>query len=116
MKNAYFESLKSYQYNEYLMKNPTKKGCLENAKLAGRATILNNSNNRALIIDDGTTLFLQSYDTLILSVDTFTGEIKKLWDGYSVTTLKHVNEFLQGFGLSFNKKSWQEFDGTYLYY
>ena len=119
--NGYFENLKSYQYNfftgveySYLSKSPTKKGCLENAKIAGRATILNNSNNRALIIDDGTTLFLQSYDTLILSVDTFTGEIKKLWDGYSVTTLKHINEFLKPFGFRFNKKEWLNFNGATL--
>lgn len=80
----------------------------------GRVVILPDSNNRAVTIDDGTKIYLQSYDTLILSVDTFTGEIKKMWDGYSVTTLKHINTFLAGFGLKFNKKSWIDFKGTFL--
>ena len=117
--NGYFENLKSYHYNfftgveySYLSKSPTKKGCLENAKRDGAKTILNNSNNRALIIFDGLNLFLQSYDTLILRIDTKTGDIEKLWDGYSVTTLKHINEFLKPFGFSFNKKAWLDFNGA----
>lgn len=114
MKN-YFDSISHYA-NGYLTETPKKQAVIMNAKIDGRVCILPNSNNRAVTIDDGTTLFLQSYDTLILSIDTFTGKVTKLWDGYSVTTLKHINEFLQGFGLSFNKKSWLEFDGTYLYY
>ena len=114
MKKNYFESLKSYQYNEYLTMNPRKKEVLENANIDGRVVILPDSNNRAVTIDDGEKIFLQSYDTLILSVDTFTGEIVKMWDGYSVTTLKHINTFLAGFGLQFNKKTWEQFHGTTL--
>lgn len=115
MRKNYFESLKSYQYNEYLTMNPRKKEVLGNANIDGRVCILPDSNNRAVTIDDGEKIYLQSYDTLILSVDTFTGEIKKLWDGYSVTTLKHINTFLAGFGLNFNKKTWLNFKGTFLY-
>lgn len=114
MRKNYFESLKSYQYNEYLTMNPRKKEVLENANIDGRVVILPDSNNRAVTIDDGTKIYLQSYDTLILSVDTLTGEIKKLWDGYSVTTLKHINEFLKPFGFRFNKKEWLNFNGATL--
>lgn len=114
MRKNYFESLKNNPYNETLTTQPRKKEVLNNANINGRVSILPNSNNRAIIIDDGEKLFLQSYDTLILSVDTFTGDIKKLWDGYSVTTLKHVNEFLRAFGLSFNKKAWETFGGCKL--
>lgn len=115
MKNNYFESLQTNIYNDYLMEAPKKQAVIRNAKIDGRAVILPDSNNRAVTIDDGTKIYLQSYDTLILSVDTFTGEVKKLWDGYTVTTLKHINTFLAGFGLNFNKKTWLNFKGTFLY-
>lgn len=115
MKGYYFESLKTNIYNDYLMENPRKKEVLNNANIDGRVVILPDSNNRAVTIDDGERIYLQSYDTLILSVNTFTGEVVKMWDGYTVTTLKHINTFLAGFGLKFNKKSWLDFKGTFLY-
>ena len=40
---------------------------------------------------------LYSYDTLVLSIDAnSSGAIcaRKLWDGYSATTMRHVNELL----------------------
>ena len=40
---------------------------------------------------------LYSYDTLVLSVDVNVSGLicaRKLWDGYSATTLRHVNELL----------------------
>ncbi len=114
MKNNYFKSLQTNIYNDYLMESPRKKAVLDNAKIDGRVVILPDSNDRAVTIDDGEKIFLQSYDTLILSVNTFTGEVVKMWDGYSVTTLKHINTFLAGFGLHFNKKTWEQFHGTTL--
>lgn len=108
MKN-YFDSITSDQ-SDYLIKQPKKADVLNNAKIAGNVSILGGSNNRALVIKDGNTVYLQSYDTIILSVDISTGTIKKMWDGYTATTLKHVNAFLKGFnGLQFNKKSWENF-------
>ena len=113
MKNNYFYSISHYA-NGYLTETPKKQAVINNAKIDGRVVILPDSNNRAVTIDDGEKIFLQSYDTLILSVNTFTGEIVKMWDGYSVTTLKHINAFLAGFGLQFNKKTWEQFHGTTL--
>ena len=108
MKN-YFDSITS-DYSDYLIKQPKKADVLNNAKIAGNVSILGDSNNRAIVIKDGNTVYLQSYDTLVLSVNIATGKIKKLWDGYTATTLKHVNAFLKGFnGLQFNKKSWENF-------
>ena len=108
MKN-YFNSITSDR-NDYLIKQPKKADVLNNAKIAGNVSILGNSNNRAVVIKDGNTVYLQSYDTIVLSVDILTGTIKKMWDGYTATTLKHVNAFLKGFnGLQFNKKSWENF-------
>lgn len=34
------------------------------------------------------------------------GEFVRLWDGYSVTTMRHVNSFLSFFGISGGGKSW----------
>lgn len=99
---------------DYLTKQPTKREALINNQIAGKTTILPNSNNRAITIATDNEIFLQSYDTLILSLNTNTGEVKKLWDGFSTTTLKHINEFLSAFGLSFNKKSWLAFKGCTL--
>jgi hypothetical protein len=108
MKN-YFDSITSDR-NDYLIKQPKKADVLNNAKIAGNVSILGGSNNRAVVIKDGNTVYLQSYDTIVLSVDILTGTIKKMWNGYTATTLKHVNAFLKGFnGQQFNKKSWENF-------
>ena len=108
MKN-YFDSITSDR-NDYLIKQPKKADVINNAKIAGNVSILGGSNNRAVVIKDGNTVYLQSYDTIVLSVDILTGKIKKLWDGYTATTLKHVNAFLKGFnGQQFNKKAWENF-------
>ena len=98
----------------YLFEAPKKAQVLENAKREGVSVILPNSNNRALAIFNNTAKYLQSYDTLILKVEYFGDKIKisKLWDGYSKTTLKHVNEFMQqytGALNTFNKKEWEAF-------
>lgn len=98
----------------YLTTAPRKNEVLNNAKIDGKTAILANSNNRAITIKTRNKIYLQSYDTLILSVDTKTGEIKKLFNGFSVTTLKHINEFLQGYNLSFNKKTWLNFKGCFI--
>ena len=110
--NNYFENISGA--NGYLTETPTKRNVLQNAKIDGYTAILPNSNNRALTIAVDNEIYLQSYDTLILSVNTTTGDIKKLFSGYTATTLKHINEFLRGYGLSFNKKSWLDFKGGYL--
>lgn len=108
MKN-YFDSITDDR-SGYLTETPRKNDVLNNAKINGIVSILPDSNNRALIIKDGNTVYLQSYDTLILSVNIATGTIKKMWDGYTATTLKHVNAFLKGFnGQQFNKKTWEKF-------
>lgn len=48
--------------------------------------------------DNGGALYmLRSYDTTVVAVDISpdgTPFVKKLWNGYSATTLRHVNELL----------------------
>ena len=54
---------------------------------------------KALVIhaDGGT--FLQSYNTIVCKIDK-NGNFVRLWDGYSATTMRHVNSFLQNFRIS----------------
>lgn len=100
----YYQSI-GCSFNDYLRKQPTKKEALKNAKRRGDAVILPESNNRALIITDGKTNYLQSYDTVILMYQN--GKIIKLWNDYSKTTLKHINTFLSMQGLKqLSKKEW----------
>ena len=50
---------------------------------------------------------LQSYNTEVCKISG-NGEFVRLWDGYSVTTMRHVNSFLSFFGMSGGGKSWWE--------
>lgn len=69
-----------------------------------------NFNHRAHILQDAAgTLQLLSYETIVASFDPQTKEFKKLWDGYSATTQKHINAFCDYCGIEgFNKKEWEE--------
>ena len=99
----YYQSLSCG--HDYLLKQPAKKEALKNAKRRGFSVILPKSNNRALIIEDGKTLYLQSYDTVVLMYQD--GKITKLWDSYSRTTMKHINTFLSTQSLKqLSKKEW----------
>lgn len=48
---------------------------------------------------------LQSYNTEVCKINN-NGEFVRLWDGYSVTTMRHVNSFLSFFCISGSGKSW----------
>ena len=109
---GYFETLKTYEYGDYLSRQPRKVEALENANAEGIAVILPNSNNRALMIENENHVYLQSYDTLIIDVDKIKGTVNKLWGGYSVTTLKHINIFMRRYGMGFDKKSWLDFNSA----
>lgn len=58
--------------------------------------------------DDGTRE-LKSYDTIVCRI-TPDNHFIKLWDGYSVTTTRHVNSFLRflGFGQYGGKAFWDQ--------
>ena len=108
MKN-YFENITN-NYG-WLTENPRKNSALNNAQIDGATAILPGSNNRAITIHNGNYIYLQSYDTIILSVNVKSGKLRKYWNDYSVTTIKHINDFLQIFadGQKFNKKEWLAF-------
>lgn len=64
--------------------------------------------------DDGMYLVLQSYDTYVVMVKISKGgmpNVKRLWDGYSATTMRHVNEFLMQEGFpKLSARAWRAMD------
>lgn len=62
--------------------------------------------NKAEVLEQFGYNHLKSYETIvcILSED---GYFIKLWDDYSVTTMRHINSFLEHFGYSkYGGKKW----------
>ena len=49
--------------------------------------------------------YLLSYETIVCYINK-DGEFLKTWDGYSNTTMRHINSFLRFFGLPGGGKSW----------
>ena len=54
--------------------------------------------------DNGETVLL-SYNTEVCKI-TSGGEFVRLWSGYSVTTMRHINSFLQLVGIAGGGKAW----------
>ena len=72
------------------------------------ATLQKSYYGKAKVIynDDGS-VSLKSYDTIVCMIKD--GNFVKLWDGYSVTTMKHINDFRMMFNLpTLNKKEWMK--------
>lgn len=61
---------------------------------------------KAKVVEDRNgEIFLQSYNTLVAYINA-AGEFIRLWDGYSLTTMNHINSFLQFFGIAGGGKKW----------
>ena len=61
---------------------------------------------KANVYKENDTTYLKSYDTFVLSSNEKDG-YKKLWNGYSVTTMNHVRAFVNELtGEIANKKWW----------
>lgn len=60
---------------------------------------------KARIMDADGEKVLYSYDTPVAKING-RGEFVRLWDGYSVTTMRHINSFIEWFGISGGGKSW----------
>lgn len=62
---------------------------------------------KAKIGTEDNKVFLKSYDTVVACIDTTTNSFTRLWSGYSLTTLNHVNDFRSLHNLpSLSKKEW----------
>lgn len=47
---------------------------------------------------------LVSYTTTVARIRN--GNFQRLWDGYSATTMNHINSFIDTFGISGGGKAW----------
>lgn len=63
--------------------------------------------NKATVIDHENGIFeLKSYDTIVARITN--GKFERLWSGYSATTMRHINSFIDYFGISGGGKAWWE--------
>lgn len=59
-----------------------------------------------IIIDENGEIFLRSYNTLVCYINK-NKEFVRLWEGYSNTTQKHINDFCKLYGFKgYSKKEW----------
>lgn len=73
----------------------------------GRKSFYGKCKVIAYYSDNGITSYeLVSYTTIVCSysVNGFT----KLWDGYSATTMRHINAFMAHLGYDYRGKAWWE--------
>lgn len=47
---------------------------------------------------------LKSYNTIVARIRK--GTFERLWEGYSMTTMNHINSFVNLFGISGGGKAW----------
>ena len=67
---------------------------------------------KAKVIECKEGRYLQSYDTIICFI-SYGGTFEKLWDGYSATTMRHINSFMNFAGWNeYGKKAWWDSLGT----
>ena len=60
---------------------------------------------KAVVIEqDNGDIELRSYNTIVCRIHN--GKFERLWSGYSVTTMNHVNSFIDTFGISGGGKAW----------
>lgn len=60
---------------------------------------------KAKVIETDGEMFLQPYDTTVCKIDK-SGEFVQMWSGYSATTMRHINAFIEMFGISGGGKKW----------
>lgn len=72
-----------------------------------KATLQKSYYRKAQVFEDDSFLVLRSYDTDVLAIDKVKNKLVRLWNGWSATTAKHINDFLlqNGFG-KLSKKEW----------
>lgn len=62
---------------------------------------------KAKMIENNGENFLQSYNTIVCKIDK-NGKFIKMWDGYSATTMAHINSFADLFNINGHGKKWYE--------
>lgn len=57
-----------------------------------------------VIEQDNGDIELRSYNTIVARIRN--GKLERLWDGYSATTMNHINSFIDTFGICGGGKAW----------
>lgn len=71
--------------------------CSDKAKsFYGKAKVIETDNGEKV---------LQSYNTFVCRI-TAAGRFVRMWDGYSATTMRHVNSFLSLYDVAGGGKAW----------
>ena len=58
---------------------------------------LEGTNGKALVIRTNGKAYLQSYNTIVCSYDYATEQFERHWEGYSMTTGRHLTKFFEMF-------------------
>lgn len=58
-----------------------------------------------VIITPGGVKRLLSYDTVVCEIDN-AGNFRRLWSGYSATTMRHINAFIDLYGIPGGGAAW----------
>lgn len=61
---------------------------------------------KAVVVEDDNKAILYSYGTPVAEI--VDGIIRKLWNCYSATTMRHVNAFIDFYGIEGGGKKWWE--------
>ena len=67
---------------------------------------------KAHVIERNDGVYLRSYDTIVCRI--VNGTFQRLWDGYSATTMRHVNSFLDEYGIPGGGKAWWDHQELYI--
>lgn len=60
---------------------------------------------KAFVIEnDNGDIELRSYDTIVARIRN--GKFQRLWNDYSVTTMRHINSFIETYGINGGGKAW----------
>ena len=72
-----------------------------------KATLQKSYYGKAKTRQEGDEIILKSYNTDVLAIDTVNACFRRLWNGWSATTMKHINVFLMAHGFAkMNKAIW----------
>ena len=61
---------------------------------------------RCKVIATDTKVYLLSYSTIVCYWDDIDLTFVKSWDGYSATTMRHINAFMRSLGFNLGGKKW----------
>lgn len=59
---------------------------------------------KAIVETNGNKAILKSYDTIVCGIDK--NGFHRYWNGYSVTTMKHINSFIDLYNIPGGGKKW----------